>query len=117
MDPVLVVVDSSVEDTVTVVPGELVTAKVPVLVVPYVIAPPVIVPPTFKSPPTPSPPVITAAPEEGLLDACVDATVKVVPVPFVTCKVPVFVLPYVMEPPVMDPPTFKFPTIPTPPPT
>jgi hypothetical protein len=117
MAPVVVPEVSSEEEIVTVVPGELVTAKVPVLEELYTIEPPLMVPPTFKFPAIPTPPANVALPVVGEVEVVVDATVRVVPEPLVTLNVPELVLLYETEPPVIVPPTCKFPAIPTPPPT
>jgi hypothetical protein len=83
---------SSDDEMVTVVPGELVTASVPVLEELYTMDPPLIVPPTFKFPAIPTPPAKVALPVVGEVDVVVDATVRVVPLPLVTLKVPELVL-------------------------
>ena len=115
--PVVSEVLCSVESTVKVVPGEFVISIVPVLVVAYVTVPAVNVPPTCKFLATPTPPANVAHPVVVEVASSVESTVKVVPVPLVTSKVPEEVELYDTEPPVIVPPTCKFPTIPTPPAT
>jgi hypothetical protein len=74
--PVPTPVHSSVEDTVKVVPGVSVTARVPVDVDAYTIAPPVIVPATLRFPAIPTPPGTISAPVVELVEAVVATRVS-----------------------------------------